>query len=320
MEPSERQGYGGSTQRLISLRREMESHGYPNLMEWLDEWRILRTKPLREQRGFVMGHISVVREDPTQKESLLLLGLVFVPQRRKIGRMLRGILDVDEGSRRNRAVVSPQEAAALKEMDIDRFNTATRRATFEAIYRYPATEPEAHRFLAWSLEVIAMRAVAALRAEVATYKSTSMTATLIETMRAVALEAADARSAELPLGEAEGLDAWLERIDIETLYAEDIEPLHGHAQKQRICDDAVGRLAPRQADVITGTFYEDATVAQIASRNVITRQTVYSTREQARRRLRKDPTFYDELCAIHAICRASNAAPAEADALNRKAA
>ena len=99
----------------------------------------------------------------------------------------------------------------------------------------------------------------------------------------------------------EGLPAWLELSNYETVYGEDVGPITRQLRLQSICGDAVGRLARRQEQIVTDSYWGEKTPRQIAADRRIARQTVYSTRGQAERKLGRDLTFYSELRAMAAL-------------------
>jgi DNA-directed RNA polymerase specialized sigma24 family protein len=81
----------------------------------------------------------------------------------------------------------------------------------------------------------------------------------------------------------EGLPTWVKLSNDETVYSEDVGPIARQLRLQSICGDAVGRLARRQEQVVTDSYWGEQTPGQIAADRRIARQTVYSTRGQAER-------------------------------------
>jgi predicted DNA-binding protein YlxM (UPF0122 family) len=63
----------------------------------------------------------------------------------------------------------------------------------------------------------------------------------------------------------------------------------------------VGRLPQRQREVITGYFFEEAAVPDLAERRGVSESTIYNHKSQAEKKLHDDDVFFSALISLERV-------------------
>lgn len=80
-----------------------------------------------------------------------------------------------------------------------------------------------------------------------------------------------------------------------------------HAAVRKTCHAAVGRLAPRQREVIEHVFFAMGDPAELAAERNVATSTIYNHKAQALRNLHDDDVFFTGLYALRRVRDAARA-------------
>ena len=263
------------------------------VVPWLDDWAVLeRTSGPAERHDYLDRFLRRVQTRPhAHRAELVFLLVIFEPLRLSAMHALRAATiseptDLGAIPRHRRS-----EAKMLAQIEADRLQSAATHALLEVIARYPTPRPEL--FFPWIKNAIGHRLLNVLRDElhgsnprgIASAEHAAMTNVLADLD---ALEAPDvavdspARRDVRRVAERDSLPALAGR------YAT-------HRAVKEVCRRAIGRLAPRQREVVEDVLLGNESPAQFAKQRGVTRSTVNNHASQARRRLHDDDIFFVEL-------------------------
>lgn len=249
------------------------------------------------KQAYLEPLIEQVRRDPIAHEDLLVfLAIVFEPARRGVSKafvQLRGGLSPEprDVNWANRA-----EARMIRDIDKQQLYDVTRSAALEAIFRYPASGID--RFFPWLRETIAHRALDHLKAELP-----ELAVQCANPAEAGALQEALAGFDAVeppPMRDRAGLRDWNRRIDMRHLY-DTVDDYYEENAVRSVCNAAVGRLPRRQAEVVNGYFFEQATIESLAARRNVSESTIYNQKAEAQRKLEADDGFFAALYGLGAV-------------------
>jgi RNA polymerase sigma factor (sigma-70 family) len=291
--------HDAQTRALIEQHARLERlpHG-STVCERLEKWRWMdKMQGAEAKQAYLEPIIEAVRRDPDAHEDLLVfLMIVFEPARRGVSKefvQLRGgltppVSDVDWSSR--------AEARMLRELDKQQLYDVTRSAAIEAVFRYPAAGVK--RFFPWLRETIAHRALDHLRAELPEIEAICANPAQARALQEALAGFPDADAP--PMRDRAGLRDWKRRIDLRHLY-DIVDDYYEESAVRDVCVAAVGRLPRRQAEVITGYFFEQASVENMAEDRNLSPSTVYNHKAQAQRKLHDDDCFFAALHSLGAV-------------------
>jgi RNA polymerase sigma factor (sigma-70 family) len=232
-----------------------------------------------EKQRFLEPLIIAAQREPADNEHLLIfLMLVFEPVRRTVSKAFMdarsgldgGLKDVNWGNR--------AEAGMIQHVERQQLFDVTREAALEALFRFPTPPP--NRLFPWLRETIAYRALDKLRGdlpEVAASKHSAMEAEAIQQALA-GFERLDGPG----MSERSGLRTWRAQVRMRDVF-DVVEDFYENDAVRETCQAAVGRLPRRQREVITGYFFEEASVPTLAERRNVSESTIYNQKAQARR-------------------------------------
>lgn len=293
------EAHDAQTTALIRRLRELEClpHG-SEINELLSKWSWLdKMHGPDDKQRFLEPLIASVRQDPEANEHrLVFLMLVLSRIRRSVSKAF-----IDARSGLNAAVRDiswshRSEARLIEHVERERLFDVTREAALEAVFRYPSKRPD--YFFPWLRETIAHRALDVLRAELPQVETTSRTAGEAGAMQQ-ALSGFE-RVEGLSMRDRAGMRAWRRRVDMRSVF-ETVEQFFHHDAVAIVCREAVGRLPRRQREVITGYFFEEADVQELAARRDVSESTIYNHKAQAQQRLHDDDVFFGALRSLGAV-------------------
>jgi len=287
------EAHDAQTLALIARHLHLETlpHG-TRVLERLSEWKLMdRMQSPRDKQRYLEPLIAAVRRDPSANEEVLIfLLLVLEPMRRGVSKafvQVRGGLKTPERDVNwsNRA-----EARLIQHVEKEALYDVSRDAVLEAIFRYP--EPPPKCLFPWFREAIAHRALDQLHQDLPEIQTLCP-----DSAQASALQAALAgfeEADEPPMREAAGLGRWRARFDMRSVFST-VEEYFVEDAVRQACAIAVARLPRVQGEVITGYFFDDATVSDLAQRRKVTESTVYNHKAQAQKKMREDDGFFAAL-------------------------
>ena len=287
------EAHDAQTTALIRRLHELERlpHG-SEINDLLSKWSWLdKMHGPDDKQRFLEPLIAAVRRDPAANEHFLVfLMLVFEPVRRSVSKAFVDARSGLEPAVRDINWSSRAEARMIEQVERDRLFDVTREAALEAVFRYPSKRPD--YFFPWLRETIAHRALDVLRGELPQVETTSRTESEAEAMQR-ALAGFD-RFDGPPMRDRAGMRAWRRQIDMRDVF-DVVEEFFHHEDVVVVCRDAVGRLPRRQQEVITGYFYKDLEVPEIAAHDGVSESTIYNHKAQAQKRLHDDDVFFNAL-------------------------
>ena len=269
------------------------------LVPWLDTWaQLQRTVGPAERHDFLDRFIRRVQRDPQAHQAeLVFLLVVFDPVRGSAIKALREArfrepTDFSAIPRQRR-----EEARMLAEVERNELDRAATEALLEAIARYPTPRPE--RLFPWIKNTLGHRLLDVLRADLHGQNPRGI----------VGAEHAAVQNTLHDLGELEApamaADSPQRREVRRVAVGADLPTLAGHyAEHHEVrdaCRRAVGRLAPRQQQVIEAVELGDYSPEEFAERRRVTRSTVYNLAAQARNRMHDDDIFFVELHRLRIV-------------------
>jgi RNA polymerase sigma factor (sigma-70 family) len=291
-----REEHDARTRALIEQHARLERlpHG-STVCTRLEKWRWMdKMQGPEAKQAYLEPLIEQVRRDPdAHKDLLVFLMIVFEPARRGVSKafvQLRGGLSpaVRDVNWANRA-----EARMFRELDKQQLYDVTRAAALEAVFRYPAAGVD--RLFPWLREVIAHRALDHLRGELPEIETSCPNPAQARALQDALAGFSDADAP--PMRDRAGLRDWKRHIDLRHLY-DIVDAYYEESAVRDVCVSAVGRLPRRQAEVITGYFFEQASVENMAEDRNVSPSTIYNQKSQAQRKLRDDDFFYAALYAL----------------------
>jgi hypothetical protein len=159
----------------------------------------------------------------------------------------------------------------------------------EAIYLVPTPFP--HGIFPWMREVVAHHALRDLQKELLD-DTTPMSASEAEWVQAAIAGLEDAHAPAMR--EPGGVGRWRSAVDLRGLYSA-VEEFYDLGVVRSACEQAIGRLPRRQAEVIDGLFFRSRTANEMAIQRKVARSTIDNQKLQATRRLERDDGFFSAL-------------------------
>ena len=258
------------------------------------EWDWIETMMgYEEKQRFLEPLILAAQRHPEDNEHLLIfLMLVFEPVRRSVSKAFMNarsgldgeLTDMNWGNRAE---------ARIEHVERQQLFDVTREAALEALYKFPTPAPD--RFFRWLREAIAHRALDKLRGDLPEVPSTKLSAAEAEAIQ-VALAGFD--DVEGPaMSDRSGMRSWRLRFDVRDVF-DVVEDFFQNDAVREACRAAVGRLPERQREVITGYFFEEAPVPDLAERRRVSESTIYNHKSQAEKKLHDDDLFFSALISL----------------------
>ena len=169
----------------------------------------------------------------------------------------------------------------------------TRAALLDALYRYPTPGPD--KFFPWLQATIAHGALDHLKAELPELRTPSHSTAEAEALQRALHGLEDLGTPHVR--DAPNRANWRNQIPMRDLF-DVADSYFTHGAVQRVCRLAVGRLAPKQRDVVDHLFFQGDTPEELANDRGVTKSTIYNHKSQALGNLRKDDEFFTGLCAL----------------------
>lgn len=298
--------------RMVALERLPHGEAVSRLVgEW--DW-MEKMMGYEEKQRFLEPLIIAAQREPAANEHLLIfLMLVFEPVRRTVSKAFidarsgldAGLKDVNWGNR--------AEAGMIQHVERQQLFDVTREAALEALFRFPTPPP--NRLFPWLRETIAYRALDKLRGdlpEVAASKHSAAEAEAIQQALA-GFERLDGPG----MSERSGLRTWRAQVHMRDVF-DVVEDFYENDAVREACQAAVGRLPQRQREVITGYFFEEASVPTLAERRDVSESTIYNQKAQAEKKLHDDDLFFSALISLDRVrdrARAASIAASHPDGL-----
>lgn len=285
------------TRALIRQYKEMERFAHSGtVIDRLEEWRWLESMgDTNAKQRFIEPMIGAVQRDPVAHEDkLVFLLIVCEPIRRTVSKAFMRIRDgLGDRKIEQQAWHRREEARRLGEVERETLYDVTRAATLDALYRYPAPAP-AH-FFSWLKATVAHGALDHLNRELPELQTSKHTGAEAEAL-AQALQGLDSLTPPA-MREAPNRDRWRGQIGLRSVFAIS-DAYFEHAAVRTTCSAAVGRLAPRQREVVEHIFFAMGDPADLAAKRNVATSTIYNHKAQALRNLHDDDVFFTGLYAL----------------------
>lgn len=270
------------------------------VIPWLDDWRVLDSCGTAEERhDYLDRHIRRAQQNPAaHRAEITFLLIVLAPVRGSCVAAMKAASfterpDLGAIPRHRR-----EEAKMLGQIEHNTLEAAADAAILEALARYPDPRPD--RFFPWLKDAIGHRLLNTLREELAGVNPIGIArAEHFAVCNAIddALADRDAPAMKMASRRTQTLigDAIRHAVpDTAARYAE-------YRVVKDICRRAVGRLSPRQQEVVTDVLLDGGDAGELARRRGISRSTVHNHASQARRRLHDDDAFFVELHRLRIV-------------------
>lgn len=294
----EREEHDAQTRVLIRQRLEMERLQHSDtVIGRLDKWTHLeQLGDAAAKQGFLEPLIWAVQRDPHQHEDkLVFLLIVCAPVARGV---IREFVHIRSGLE-VRHITGPHdwrqrdEVWRLQQIEQQQLTDVIHASMLDALYRYPSPPPD--RFFPWLQATVAHGALDHLRRELPDLQTSSRTAAEAGAMQQAL--AGLSVFGEPRMRDAPNRAAWRQQIEMRSVFAVS-DSYYEHGEVRKTCAAAVGRLAPKQRQVIQALFFEGADPNELARSRQVARSTIYNHKNQALRRLRDDEMFFTALCAL----------------------
>lgn len=300
--PSQRtpkfEAHDAQTRALIAQHalREQLRHGH-SVGQRVETWRWLDAmQGPREKQAYLEPLFTQVRRDPVEHEdTLLFLMIVCEPIRRSVHKQYRHVRGAG-GPIVAQGAHDRTQARFLRQIEAETLQDVTRKAVLEAIYLVPAPFPRA--IFPWMREVVAHHALRDLKQELLD-DTTPMSAKEAEWVQAAI---AGLEDAEAPaMREPGGVGRWRSAVDLRGLYSA-VDEFYDLGLVRSACEQAIGRLPRRQAEVIDGLFFRGRTANEMAIQRKVARSTIDNQKLQATRRMERDDSFFGALHDLGILC------------------
>lgn len=278
--------------RMAALERLPHGEAVSDLVsqwDWLE-----KMMGYEEKQRFLEPLIVACQRHPAANEHLIIfLMLVFEPVRRSVSKSFvdarsgldGNVKDVNWGNR--------AEARMIQHVERQELFDVTREAALEALFKFPAPAPD--RLFVWLRETIAHRALDKLRGDlpqIATSKHSAAEAEAIQEALA-GFERLDSPSKS----DRGGFREWRRQVAMRDVF-DVVEDFFQNDAVREACQAAVGRLPRRQREVITGYFFEEVDVPNLADRRKVAESTIYNHKSQAEKNLHADDLFFSALFSL----------------------
>ena len=278
--------------RMAALERLPHGETVSRLVgEW--DW-IEKMMGYEEKQRFLEPLIIAAQREPADNEHLLIfLMLVFEPVRRTVSKAFMDARSGLDGGLKDMNWGNRAEARMIQHVERQQLFDVTREAALEALFKFPTPPPE--RLFPWLRETIAYRALDKLRGDLPEVAASKHSAAEAE---AIQQALAGFERMEGPvLSDRGGLRAWRSQVHMRDVF-DVVEDFFQNDAVRDACQAAVGRLPRRQREVITGYFFEEATVPVLADRRGVSESTIYNHKVQAEKKLHDDDLFFSALLGL----------------------
>jgi RNA polymerase sigma factor (sigma-70 family) len=281
--------------RLTALERLPHGEKVTKLVgEW--DW-IEKMMGYEEKQRFLEPLILAAQRKPGTNEHLLIfLMLVFEPVRRSVSKAFMSARSGLDGTLKDMNWGNRAEAHLIQHVERQQLFDVTREAALEALYKFPTPAPD--HFFRWLREAIAHRALDKLRGDLPEVPTSIHTTAEAE---AIQLALAGFERAEGPvMADRAGMREWRSEIHMRDIF-DVVEDFFQNDAVREACQAAVGRLPQRQREVITGYFFEETAVADLAERRGVSESTIYNHKSQAEKKLHDDDAFFSALISLERV-------------------
>lgn len=281
--------------RLEALERRPHGEKVTKLIgEW--DW-IEKMMGYEEKQRFLEPLICAVQRRPEENEDLLIfLMLVFEPVRRSVSKAFINARSGLHAQPKDMNWSNRAEARMIQHVEHQDLFDVTREAALEALYKFPTPSPD--HFFRWLREAIAHRALNKLRGDLPEAASSPSSAAEAE---AIQLALAGLENVEGPtMSDRSGMRQWRSQIRMRDIF-DVVEDFFANEGVREACKAAVGRLPERQREVISGYFFEEAAVPDLAARRGVSESTIYNQKRQAEGNLHDDDLFFSSLLGLEKV-------------------
>lgn len=281
--------------RLTALERLPHGEKVSKLVgEW--DW-IEKMMGYEEKQRFLEPLILAAQRHPEDNEHLLIfLMLVFEPVRRSVSKAFMNARSGLHGELKDMNWGNRAEARMIQHVERQQLFDVTREAALEALYKFPTPAPD--RFFRWLREAIAHRALDKLRGDLPEVAASKHSAAEAEAIQAAL---AGFEQVEGPtMSDRSGIRSWRSRVHMRDVF-DVVEDFFQNDAVREACQAAVGRLPERQREVITGYFFEEAAVPDLAERRGVSESTIYNHKSQAEKKLHDDDLFFSALITLDRV-------------------
>lgn len=281
--------------RLTALERLPHGEKVTKLVgEW--DW-MEKMMGYEEKQRFLEPLIIAAQRKPGENEHLLIfLMLVFEPVRRSVSKAFINARSGLDGNLKDMNWGNRSEAWMIHHVERQQLFDVTREAALEALYKFPTPPPD--RIFAWLRETIAHRALDKLRGDLPEAPASEHTAAEAE---AIQLALAGFEHVEGPaMAERSGMREWRSEIHMRDVF-DVVEDFFQNDAVREACQAAVGRLPQRQREVVTGYFFQETAVTDLAARRGVSESTIYNHKAQAEKKLHDDDAFFSALISLERV-------------------